>query len=69
MPKFEFPPSILSRPVYGVLEARAGHQHLMIADAEGAEAILDIATPDLMAEDPYHLHPLKALISPMNYAL
>ncbi|HCI06629.1 hypothetical protein N9Q06_00235 [bacterium] len=50
MPKFEFPTSILSRPVYGVLEARAGHQHLMIADAEGAEAILDIATPDLMAK-------------------
>ena len=50
MSKFEFPTSILSRPVYGVLEARPGHQHLMIADAEGDEAILDIATPDLMAK-------------------
>ncbi len=49
MSKFEFPPSIRSRPVYGSLEARPGKMHLMIADAQGAEAILDIATPDLMA--------------------
>jgi predicted RNA-binding Zn-ribbon protein involved in translation (DUF1610 family) len=49
MSKFEFPPSILSRPVYGTLEARPGKHHLMIADAEGAEAILAIATPELMA--------------------
>lgn len=49
MSKFEFPASILSRPVYGTLEARAGASHLFIADAEGAEAILDVATPDLMA--------------------
>lgn len=49
MSKFQFPPSIISRPVYGTLEARAGKQHLMIADAQGAEAILDVATPDLMA--------------------
>lgn len=50
MSKFEFPPAIKSRPVYGTLEARPGKHHLMIADAEGAEAILDIATPDLMAK-------------------
>ncbi|WP_299686006.1 dimethylamine monooxygenase subunit DmmA [uncultured Tateyamaria sp.] len=50
MSKFEFPPSIKSRPVYGTLEARQGKAHLMIADAEGAEAILRIATPDLMAK-------------------
>ncbi|WP_299969263.1 dimethylamine monooxygenase subunit DmmA [uncultured Roseobacter sp.] len=49
MSKFEFPPSIKSRPVYGTLEARPGKAHLMIADAKGAEAILGIATPDLMA--------------------
>ncbi len=49
MSKFEFPPSIRSRPVYGTLEARPGKTHLMIADAPGAEAILAIATPDLMA--------------------
>jgi len=50
MSKFEFPESITSRPVYGTLEARPGKHHLMIADAAGAEAILDIATPDLMAK-------------------
>lgn len=49
MSKFEFPPSIKSRPVYGTLEARPGKGHLMIADGEGAEAILGIATPALMA--------------------
>jgi predicted RNA-binding Zn-ribbon protein involved in translation (DUF1610 family) len=49
MSKFQFPPSIKSRPVYGTLEARPGKHHLMIADAQGAEAIIDIATPDLMA--------------------
>jgi predicted RNA-binding Zn-ribbon protein involved in translation (DUF1610 family) len=50
MSKFEFPPAIKSRPVYGTLEARPGKHHLMIADAEGAEAILAIASPDLMAK-------------------
>ncbi len=44
MSKTEFPQSITSRPVYGVLEMRAGKHHLMIADAEGAEALLDLAT-------------------------
>lgn len=50
MSKFEFPPSILSRPVYGTLEARPGKHHLMIADADGAEAIMDVATPELMTK-------------------
>jgi len=49
MSKFEFPPSIISRPVYGTLEVRKGSRHLMIADADGAEAILDVATPEMMA--------------------
>lgn len=49
MSKFQFPPSIRSRPVYGTLEARSGSAHLFIADAQGAEAILDVATPDMMA--------------------
>lgn len=49
MSKFEFPPSIKSRPVWGTLEPRSGPAHLFIADAEGAEAILDIATPEMMA--------------------
>ncbi|MFZ1726790.1 MAG: dimethylamine monooxygenase subunit DmmA family protein [Albidovulum sp.] len=43
MPKTAFEPSINSRPVYGTLEPRPGKAHLMIADAEGAEAILDMA--------------------------
>lgn len=50
MSKFEFPPAIKSRPVYGTLEARPGKHHLMIADASGAEAILDVAAPELMAK-------------------
>lgn len=50
MSKFKFPPAIKSRPVYGTLEARPGKHHLMIADAEGAEAILAIASPDLMTK-------------------
>lgn len=43
MSKTVFEPSIKSRPVYGTLEPRPGKAHLMIADAEGAEAILDLA--------------------------
>ena len=50
MSTFEFPPSIKSRPVYGTLEARPGKHHLMIADAAGAEAIMAIATSELMAK-------------------
>jgi dimethylamine monooxygenase subunit C len=46
MSKFNFPPSIPSRPVYGTLEPRKGKAHLMIADAEGAEALLDLAQAD-----------------------
>lgn len=51
MSTFEFPPSIISRPIYGKLEPRAGKNHLLIADAEGAEAILALAAadPKLMA--------------------
>jgi hypothetical protein len=41
MTKTFFEPSILSRPVYGELEPRRGQTHLMVADGEGAEAILD----------------------------
>lgn len=51
MSKFEFPPSIRSRPVWGTLTPRPGSAHLLIADGEGAEAILDLAKadPSLMA--------------------
>ena len=50
MSKFEFPTSIISRPVYGTLELRDGSAHLMIADATGAQAIVDVATSDMMAK-------------------
>lgn len=52
MSKFNFPESIKSRPVYGTLEARVGKSHLFVADAEGAEAIIDLAKADksLMAK-------------------
>ena len=46
MSTFEFPPSIISRPVYGTLAPRRGKHHLMIADAEGAEALLELAGKD-----------------------
>jgi hypothetical protein len=52
MSKFKFPEAIKSRPTYGTLEARAGKSHLFVADAEGAEAIIDLAKTDdsLMAK-------------------
>ncbi len=52
MSRFTFPPSIPSRPVYGTLAPREAAQHLMVADAEGAEALLDLAAaaPDVMAK-------------------
>lgn len=50
MSKFKFPPSITSRPVYATLEPRAGKAHLMVADAQGADAILDLAL-DLATAD------------------
>ena len=62
MSKFEFPPSILSRPVWGTLQKRPGQSHLMIAEAEGAEAILDIATPELMGHTHLIYSSPKALI-------
>lgn len=34
---------MLSRPVYGTLSPQAGTDHLFVADAEGASAILDMA--------------------------
>jgi len=43
MSTFQFPTSILSRPVYGTLQERPGKTHLMVADAEGAAALLDLA--------------------------
>jgi dimethylamine monooxygenase subunit C len=42
MTKTVFPPAIKSRPVYGVLEPRVGTRHLIVADGEGADAIIDL---------------------------
>ena len=44
MTKTEFPPSMISRPVYGVLEPRPGAFHLIVADGEGAEAVAEMVT-------------------------
>lgn len=51
MNKTAFPPSIKSRPVYGVLEPRPGALHLIVADGEGAGAVVDLmrAAPELRA--------------------
>lgn len=51
MTKFEFPPSIRSRPTYGTLSPRAGGAHLIVGDAGGAEAIFDLlaAAPAMAA--------------------
>lgn len=39
-------PSIISRPVYGQLAASNAPKHLFVADAEGAEAILELSIQD-----------------------
>jgi dimethylamine monooxygenase subunit C len=41
MTKTVFPSAIKSRPVYGVLEPRAGARHLVVADGEGADAVIE----------------------------
>ncbi|MGB8813490.1 MAG: dimethylamine monooxygenase subunit DmmA family protein [Paracoccaceae bacterium] len=42
MTKTVFEPAIKSRPVYGELQPRAGLAHLMVADGEGGQAIVDL---------------------------
>lgn len=42
MSKTEFPPAIKSRPVYGVLDLRPGVLHLIVAEGEGAGAVVDL---------------------------
>ena len=51
MSKFQCPISIQSRPVYGKLELRHYKDSLMIADAEGAEATLDMIQRAENAQD------------------
>lgn len=52
MTKTVFEPSIKSRPVYGVLTPRPGPAHLIVADGEGAEAVVALfaQAPDLPAK-------------------
>ena len=42
MTKTVFPPAIKSRPVYAPLEPRPGAAHLVVADGEGAAAVVDM---------------------------
>jgi dimethylamine monooxygenase subunit C len=42
MTKTAFPSAIKSRPVYGVLEPMAGARHLVVADGEGADAVIGL---------------------------
>ena len=46
MPRTEFSPSITSRPTYAPLRPRGAAPALMLADAEGAEALLELAAAD-----------------------
>ena len=46
MSTFLFPESIKSRPTYGKLQNKFGKAYLFIADAEGAEAIIELASKD-----------------------
>ena len=55
MAKTEFPAAIKSRPTYGVLEYRPGAAHLVVADGEGAGAVVDLVTA-AAAEFRAHLH-------------
>lgn len=43
MTNFQFPASILTRPTYAKLEPRVGQAHLIVADAQGAEAVIELA--------------------------
>jgi hypothetical protein len=42
MTKTVFEPSIRSRPVYGALSPRPGTGHLIVADGEGADAVIEM---------------------------
>ncbi|HEY0212048.1 MAG TPA: dimethylamine monooxygenase subunit DmmA family protein [Paenirhodobacter sp.] len=55
MPRTEFSPSIRSRPVYPGLESQGATPALMLADAEGAEALIDLAARDASVLDQAHV--------------
>lgn len=55
MTKTLFTPSISTRPTYAGLVSRGAAPSLMLADARGAEAILDLAARDASVMDNAHL--------------
>jgi dimethylamine monooxygenase subunit C len=58
MAKTVFPLAIKSRPVYGVLEPRSGGKHLIVADGEGADAVMELLAKfgDLQSDVLSNLH-------------
>lgn len=55
MTESTFSPSILSRPVYAVLDSHGATPALMLADAEGAAALIGLAERDASVMDHAHL--------------
>lgn len=55
MPGTEFSPSIASRPVYDGLKSQGAAPTLILAKAEGAEAVLDLAARDPAVMTQAHL--------------
>lgn len=55
MTRTTFTPSIISRPVYAGLEPGGATPALMLADAEGAEALIDLAARDASVMEHAHL--------------
>ncbi|MFT3689562.1 dimethylamine monooxygenase subunit DmmA family protein [Paenirhodobacter sp.] len=55
MPQIQFSPSILSRPVYPGLVSQGATPAIMLADAEGAEALIALAGRDASVMDRAHV--------------
>lgn len=55
MPRTQFTPSITSRPVYPGLVSRGAVPSIMMAEAEGAEALIDLAEQDASVLDRAHV--------------
>ena len=55
MTQSTFSPSILSRPVYAVLDSHGATPALMLADAEGAAALIELAERDASVMEHAHL--------------
>mgnify|MGYP001043210637 CR=1 FL=1 len=55
MPKTEFSPSIESRPTYPGLTSQGSAPAIMVADAAGAEALVDLVATDASVMDHAHV--------------